>query len=551
LDTTTENDAPLTFDFDAFDDAARACADATTRAGGEFVDHDYAGIKRQLDANLAKVYDASHPLGYGAMPGSNPTNDAEVVAGCVTRLAPEADNPIAQEADALIRLAEPSQFKADDDPSVLNWVGWLRKKAEKLKDVHGSDEIQIARALCRDATPEYPSIMTMPDKPTPENPERRWIDDRARGKSDPPRNISMATLLRGCWRVACDATKPLMGKFLGDIPKPQQEWLWPGHIPLCEVTLIYGGEGLGKGFVLSSIAAIASRGDPFPDGSRCDPCEVLWISGEDRDETVGKRLVALGAPEKGVVIEDGTKIEMPVKNGGTRGLVIKDDIHWLETAIRARPRTRLVIIEPFSAFVGKTNLNSETDVRENIIKPLGNLAESCKVAVMILSHPNKDSSKHPADRASGSRAITAGPRMIMQVGINPDDRGQRILACRKSSLGRDFNSLAYQIVEIPGEELPRFEWIGPSDLGYQDLLHYIPGSARRPRNGLKEQEAADAIREILADGPRYKTEVEAEAVKRYGIAPATLRRAADALEGKGLLKKDREDKYQAKSIWAI
>jgi putative DNA primase/helicase len=551
LDTTTENDAPLTFDFDALDDAARACADATTRAGGGFVDHDYAGIERQLDANLAKVYDASHPLGYGAMPGSNPTNDAEVVVGCVARLAPEADNPIAQEADAQIRLAESaSQFKADDDPSVLSWVGWLRQKAEKLKGVQGSDEIQIARALCRDAVPDYPSIVTMPGESTQGNPARRWIDDRARGKSDPPRNISLATFLRGCLQAARDATKPIFGKLQRDISRAPQGWLWPGHIPLREVTLLYGGEGLGKGFILSSVAATVARGGQFPDGSSCAPCAVLWLSGEDSYNTVGKRLAVLGAPDDdSIVVLDGLEEEVEdKKTGEMRGLSIKDDISWLEGFIKDRPRTRLIIIEPLSSFAGRTKLIDESAVRNDIIRPLTKLARRYNVAVVTLAHPNKDSNKNAADRASGSRALTAAPRSVVMVGVNPRDSEQRIFACRKPSLGAPFTSRTYRIDEVPGEEMPKFEWGTESDLTYGELDLYPSRSGGTQRPSRRKDEAREFLHRFLADGPHPEAEVE-EAAKKLHLSMSTVRRAA--FDAPPIAKTERAKGYQAGCTWSL
>ena len=485
-------------------------------------------------------------------PESNPTNEIELFKDCKPAIALEADNPVTEEADALTRLAESaSQFKADDDPSVLSWARWLRDKAEKLKGVHGSDEIQIARALCRDATPEYPSIVAMPEKPTQENPERRWIDDRVRGKSDPPRNISLATFLRGCLQAARDATRPILGKLQRDISRAPQGWLWPGHIPLREVTLLYGGEGLGKGFILCSIAATVARGGLFPDRSPCAPGAVLWLSGEDSYNTLGKRLAALGAPDdESIVVVDGLEEEVEdKKTGEMRGLSIKDDVNWLESFINNRPRTRLIIIEPISAFAGRTKLIDETAVRNDIIRPLTKLARRYNVAVVILAHPNKDSNKNAADRASGSRALTAAPRSVVMVGVNPRDPEQRIFACRKPSLGAPFASRTYQILEVRGEEMPKFEWGTESDLTYDELALYpSPSGGTVTRPSRRKDEATEFLHTFLADGPHREAEVE-EAAKKLHLSMSTVRRAAFAAPP--IAKTERAKGYQAGCIWSL
>src|SRR5947207_14663595 len=70
---------------------------------------------------------------------------------------------------------------------------------------------------------------------------------------------------------------------LTDVQPAEIQWLWPGRIPLGNVTLLVSDPGAGKSLVALDIAARVSRGAPWPDQcSRHTPCAVTELA-NDRD----------------------------------------------------------------------------------------------------------------------------------------------------------------------------------------------------------------------------------------------------------------------------
>ena len=74
------------------------------------------------------------------------------------------------------------------------------------------------------------------------------------------------------------------------------EWLWNGWLARTELHLIAGTPGVGKTTLALRMAATVSSGADWPDGTRCEPGNVLIWSGEDQPQkTILPRLLAMNA----------------------------------------------------------------------------------------------------------------------------------------------------------------------------------------------------------------------------------------------------------------
>src|SRR5262245_29274778 len=71
---------------------------------------------------------------------------------------------------------------------------------------------------------------------------------------------------------------------ISEIPRQSVEWLWPGKIPLGQVTILAGDPGVGKSLVLADVAARVTRGGAWP-GEPPDTLHpagrVLFVAPED------------------------------------------------------------------------------------------------------------------------------------------------------------------------------------------------------------------------------------------------------------------------------
>ncbi len=206
-----------------------------------------------------------------------------------------------------------------------------------------------------------------------------------------------------------------------DVEPEEVQWLWPGRIALGKLTLIAGDPGLGKSFLTCDIAARVSQGLSWPDKSPAlpTPAEVLFLSAEDGlEDTIRPRLDASGADCARVHFLKGVSVPKVVHGVGEaedrkiRMFGLHQDLEVLEKALEMLQNCKLVIIDPISAYMGDTDSHKNSDVR-SILGPLSDLATKYGVAVVAVSHLNKNASGPPCTgRAAHSDLWLQPGRMV-------------------------------------------------------------------------------------------------------------------------------------------
>ena len=127
------------------------------------------------------------------------------------------------------------------------------------------------------------------------------------------------------------------------------EWLWPGRIPLGELTVIEGSPGAGKSFLALDLAARVSRGAPFPQSLSLDPqapgsagpAKVLLVTMQDNIDTVSRRLSDLGADPKNIYWEGYVReMDESRKAVGMREMQFPVDLEIIEGELHGHPDIR-------------------------------------------------------------------------------------------------------------------------------------------------------------------------------------------------------------------
>ncbi len=203
---------------------------------------------------------------------------------------------------------------------------------------------------------------------------------------------------------------------LCDVEAKKVFWLWKDRIPMGSVSLIVGDPGLGKSILTMTMAAHVTKGQPWPDTPEVEgPAgSVVLLTGEDNlADVVRVRLDAAGADVSKVVAIEGVRVR------DDEGKILDDDVYFnidqhipaLELAVERTLNVRLVIIDPISAFMGRTDSHKNAEVRRVLTK-LASLAEKHNVAVVGVSHLNKNRSATANHRIIGSVAFNATARAV-------------------------------------------------------------------------------------------------------------------------------------------
>jgi hypothetical protein len=321
--------------------------------------------------------------------------------------------------------------------------------------------------------------------------------------------------------VAFSAAPGPVLKRLSDVVPREVRWLWPGRIALGKITLFVGDPGLGKSFLTCDLGGRVTRGAPWPDDpidSWNEPADVIILNAEDGlDDTIRPRLDAAGADCARVIALEGVElVDSDTKKRAVHSFNLGRDLLRLREALERNPGTRLVIIDPVSAYLGKTDSHSNAEVR-GLLAPLAALAEQTGVALVLVSHLNKGGGNKSVYRCNGSLAFPAAARAAWLVAKDPHDADRRLFLCVKNNLARDSGGLAYRIVD------GRLEWeAGPVSTTADDVL------GESERAGGKCASAEEWLSEYLASGPKPYKEI-ADDAKAAGISIGTLRRAREGL----------------------
>lgn len=329
-----------------------------------------------------------------------------------------------------------------------------------------------------------------------------------------------------------------------DIEEKELEWLWPYVIPMGMLTILAGDPDVGKGFFVCDLAARVTQGMEIADGARVTEGAVLYLSAEDDPaRTIVPRLKAAHANLFYVHIGKGMgghkKHYLTDEVVGTnRPLNLIQDFEEFADEVKNIHNLRLIIIDTISDYLGGVEGNSNMQVRQ-ALSPLRQLAEEQNVAIVLISHMNKNSETKALYRTLGSIAWTALPRASWLLTLDPNDQDRRLFVPTKFNLIPNYLKVgrAFTLKDQRGFRQPWVKYEREPIWDY-DVDELLGNSSIKGPN--KMQMAIDLIREELADGKKIAvTELEAKA-KKAGIGERTLTKArkylgvkSDKSPGKG------------------
>jgi len=203
------------------------------------------------------------------------------------------------------------------------------------------------------------------------------------------------------------------------------------------------------------------------------------------------------------------------------------------------PDSRLLILDPLSAFLGVRDSHRDSDVRQ-ALGPLTDLAAKHEISILGITHLNKATGHSALSRFMGSTGIIAASRAAFLATWHEDEL---LMLPVKSNVAPDIGGLSYQIkgATIAGDiETSFIKWTGETELDPNDVLSQQQARHSAP----KKHDAIDFLKTILKNGPVSLEEIN-QAACADDIAWSTVRRAYDALN----IESIREKKYQGRFRW--
>lgn len=187
--------------------------------------------------------------------------------------------------------------------------------------------------------------------------------------------------------------------------------------------------------------------------------------------------------------------------------MIDDDITVDQIyAALERVRPIAVVFDTLNTYIGKadTHKSSESTQAMNLFK---DLARRFDCAAIVLRHLTKVSTTRAIYRGQGSQAFAGVARVIMTVGVSPDDPDTRVVAVTKSNLSRIPRALTFTIEEIQGKrDRSRLIWGSFADLTSDDILS-VDNSKHKEARAEKTQ-IIEYVKELLQRNPMTPEEIK-------------------------------------------
>ncbi len=312
---------------------------------------------------------------------------------------------------------------------------------------------------------------------------------------------------------------------LATVAPAKVKWLWPDKIPLGKLTLLSGDPGGGKSLLTLDIAARISTGGGWPDApaERFSPGNVILISAEDDvADTIVPRLKAAGANLSKIEVVDA--IRRPDESPVEDIIRLDEDINTIQREVE-KCSARLLVIDPITAYVGKTDDHKNSETRAMLAR-LAKMAAMTGCAVLAVSHLRKSGGK-AVHSVLGSLAYTAAARMAWLIDKDKTNPEQRLFVPIKANIAKDTGGLSFTITSEE-DAVPILTWgTEPITATADELLDRWGGKKSGPEPVMLEA-AMEFLTATLADGPRLSSELFAEA-KESGIGQGPLFRAKQEL----------------------
>ena len=315
----------------------------------------------------------------------------------------------------------------------------------------------------------------------------------------------------------------LLTEDIGDIEEEEIEWLWPGRIPLGEVTVIMGKMGDGKSTLSGYLAMKVSTGTPWsdcPDDNEAGTVLILQAE-EDSKRSIKPRMAAFGYGKGKVHLIKGTD----QGDGEDSWFSLASDVDLLAKECETRGDVRLILIDPIGAYLRGINGWNEIETRA-YLQPLFRLARDHDVAVVLLAHPKKDGECDILDRMSGTGAILQMARVGWYFSEDPGDKSRRLL-----SLMKGFDGTTRTAIAVAYDARKRvMTWFDDAiPMSARQVDHLLQKNAREAKLNAKPgrdpaiaRKAEEFLLAAIAAGPMLLSAVQDQALN-HGIKEGSFR----------------------------
>jgi len=332
--------------------------------------------------------------------------------------------------------------------------------------------------------------------------------------------------------------KRLIFRSMDEVEEENIDWLWYPYIAFGELSILEGDPGLGKSYMMQKAAIHVCEGIKLPTelpGQKPTKGKVLYFDIENSAGTVTKkRLMTNGLVNQKNFIQ----CEEPFSIDDEDSL---DEVYeYIE-----RERPVLVVFDTLNTYMGKADAFKGHEAQQVFVR-FREIAKRFDCAVVVLRHLTKSTKERALYRGQGSISFAGLARIVMTVGVSPDDPDVRMMAVTKINVARPPKALSFTIESLPDQlkerDRSRFVWGDFTDHTADDIV------SAPPKSGSSDRDDAMAFLEAQLDEGAIEVGKLEKMAESRSISLRTLQRAADSL---GVVKKATGFGKDKRSFWSL
>jgi hypothetical protein len=320
---------------------------------------------------------------------------------------------------------------------------------------------------------------------------------------------------------------------MSEIVEEEIGWIWYPYLARKTLSILEGDPGLGKSYMAMIASASIATGHPLPCIRKNKPTlqgPVVYFDIENNAASVTKvRLKYNGfdnlgnyyAVEQAFSIEDEDAIE--------------EVYEYLEEI-----KPILVVFDTLNTYIGKadTHKGSEATQAMNLFKQI---AEDFDCSVLVLRHLTKGTGS-AMYRGQGSIAFSGSARVVMAVGVDPNDTDTRVMTVVKGNLAPLPGGLPFRI-EGRKRDRSEFIWENFNDLTAQEVMDASTEARAKGKPGDSMQEAMEFL-EAQITGVALESDKLYRMAEKRSISGKMLARAASKMDVQRKKLKDKSETWE-------
>lgn len=292
---------------------------------------------------------------------------------------------------------------------------------------------------------------------------------------------------------------------MDDVKEEELDFIWYPYLARGQVSILEGDPGLGKSYLAQMVAGSIATGRRLISHRKGQPRitgSVIYFDMENSAGSVTKpRLVDNGFTDfsqRYFVVQQGFSID----DDEALDLVYE----WCE-----EHKPALLVFDTLNMYIGKADTHKASEVAQ-AFSIFMKLASDFNCAVLVLRHLTKGGGA-AIYRGQGSVTFAGSARVVMTVGVDPDDSDTRAMAITKMNFAKAPPALTFRIEERP-KGRSEFIWGDFVNLSSQDILDAAQASRAEGKQGQGIQDAMEFLESTITNAPHDVEKLYRMAEKR-------------------------------------